>query len=850
MPQARDENGNIWEVDAQGNPVRLVQQASQQPPVDPSFPFQGPKAEADVQNTVLGNQGKAIDNQVEAGTAPTTIQTNQAPDGTMWKDPSRPDLGVIPIPGYDDSPKITGADRSAAIKGFTSSMELSKTIGALEERFKDGPGTTSGIYGGLDYLPLEENQRFDRAANASRGTVGEVLGFTGGQLNSAAEAEMNVGPFVPQSGDKDVTIEDSIQRLKDLQELGLKRSVAILGGIPDASGNIIPVPNDTPLNAMTIPRIIKSQGLKAAAFGSKTQGAPPPKGYQDEYDAFVARGGWSPEEYADFRASLDKKYFDDPVPNREAYINEATKFQERLGKGGTIDTTIPPTEEALDGVARFRNDIVNNPVGAFAANFADGVGMGGVSALTDGKMATLQDEQPAGALIGQMAGAIGGTALISKGAGLAASKFAPKLLGGGSKAQFGRDLATDVTYGSTYDGVVNGDPLSGAALAGVGTMGGQAVGKTLGAITGGVKLSPAVEYLKSRNIPLTTGQALGGVVKQAEDAATSIPVIGDMINARRLEGLQGLNRAAFDDTGAPIGFTPPSIGKQGARETGDAVSAAYDDATAGVYAPFDDPLLDDLESVTQRAGNLPKDRRRDLASVMDARIQPLADAGGMTGNQYQQAIRALKQTRNKPPSRFEGFEQDYKDAVTGTMGALEGSVRRSGGQRTISGLDSANASNRHFKTILDAQKRAKGGSASGENYTFTPSQLQAAGHATQNKFPGPRPFEDLADYGQEVLPNRIPDSGTGRRMMMGALGATALGGAQASDAYLETDIVNPYSGALATLALLGGTRGGQAFINKAITQRPELVQQLGNQIRRRKGLFGSAAVPIALRADD
>lgn len=37
MAQARDEAGNIWEVDAQGNPVRLIQAAGQQSP-QPSRP--------------------------------------------------------------------------------------------------------------------------------------------------------------------------------------------------------------------------------------------------------------------------------------------------------------------------------------------------------------------------------------------------------------------------------------------------------------------------------------------------------------------------------------------------------------------------------------------------------------------------------------------------------------------------------------------------------------------------------------------------------------------------------------------------------------------------------------------
>ena len=61
--------------------------------------------------------------------------------------------------------------------------------------------------------------------------------------------------------------------------------------------------------------------------------------------------------------------------------------------------------------------------------------------------------------------------------------------------------------------------------------------------------------------------------------------------------------------------------------------------------------------------------------------------------------------------------------------------------------------------------------------------------------------------------------------------------------------------ALATaLAVLGGTRGGQAAINKALFDRPEMVEKAVAQVRqsnnpllrRRRGLFGSAAVPMVM----
>ena len=69
MQQAIDEAGNIWNVDAQGNPVSYVGNANQQgggmqiKPADPARQYAGPQAQADLQARQLGNQ-------VDAAAAP------------------------------------------------------------------------------------------------------------------------------------------------------------------------------------------------------------------------------------------------------------------------------------------------------------------------------------------------------------------------------------------------------------------------------------------------------------------------------------------------------------------------------------------------------------------------------------------------------------------------------------------------------------------------------------------------------------------------------------------------------------------------------------------------------------
>jgi hypothetical protein len=80
--------------------------------------------------------------------------------------------------------------------------------------------------------------------------------------------------------------------------------------------------------------------------------------------------------------------------------------------------------------------------------------------------------------------------------------------------------------------------------------------------------------------------------------------------------------------------------------------------------------------------------------------------------------------------------------------------------------------------LADAVNQAKGTGG-----VFTPHQLnmkdaQSALKLTGNiaSASGNRPFADLAAAGQQVLPSKLGDSGTFKRMLVGGLATGALGG--------------------------------------------------------------------------
>lgn len=870
MPKGRDAAGNVWEydsLDAQGNPVnaRLMQAAAPQMPADPAFPYQGAQAQAQAANTGAEAQVNqaTIAAQIAAAEAEATIKQRQAqtaglPEGQQWN----PDgSGIATIPGYTRqglSPEV----RQNAIQAYTDADALDRAADEIEQRFREGPGATSGIRGLQDYLPTDANKVFNDAGQQARGYVKRALGFTGGEGNTVAESSALYDPYLPTAGDRDAQIEAKIRKLRELANDSRTKAVTTLGGRPDGNGNIIPLREEQP-NALTQLRIGNPQGLTAAPFGS-TQGGTttiPPEMTQ-ELDALTARlmqqngGRLDPQAYAREGSAIANKYGFDPGD----LAGWATGVNEYLDKGGkTVPSGAVIENRDLSGTEQFRNNLISNPVGAAAVGALDMGGFGGVTALAPEQMAALGEAQPLGMAVGQIGGSIAGTSALARGAKFLAARagsgVAPRLLGGGAGAQFGRNVAADAGYSGIYGGVTGEDPLESAAWGAAGSAGGQGVGRLASRAIGGVDLAPAVQFLRDRNIPMTVPQQLGGFAKSVEDKAISMPLLGDLIRARRTEGLDAFNREAFNEAGSPIGASVQNIGEEGVQALTDQIGDAYSGATQGMApVPLDDQFISDIQAVIARGEALPSDYRRTLGSILERRLAPATDMGELTGEGYQQATRGLKSSRAAADKLTPGFENDYRDAISAAMGALDEQILRGGQGEVISRLKAANAANRNMRTIEDAANRAAGGSETGTPFMFTPSQLQRAGMATERRFPGSRPFAELADAGQAVLPSRIPNSGTADRaaqmLLPGAiLGGGGLGALSGNDPQSVATGAGTGAGlsTAAMLALLaGGTKTGQRALQRAIIDRPATMKQLGRQIRNRTGLFGSASLPFVI----
>lgn len=141
--------------------------------------------------------------------------------------------------------EVTAPIRQQALTDFQSALDLAPIVDELEQKFNAGPGQTRGLSGLgsiIDRLPLPRNEAFDSASNKLRGFVKKAQGFTGGEGNTAAEAQMNIGAFIPSSKDYDTTTRQNLKALRGEQQRGMRSAVSVLGGIPDTNGQVTPVP--------------------------------------------------------------------------------------------------------------------------------------------------------------------------------------------------------------------------------------------------------------------------------------------------------------------------------------------------------------------------------------------------------------------------------------------------------------------------------------------------------------------------------------------------------------------------------------------------------------------------------
>lgn len=157
--------------------------------------------------------------------------------------------------------------------------------------------------------------------------------------------------------------------------------------------------------------------------------------------------------------------------------------------------------------------------------------------------------------------------------------------------------------------------------------------------------------------------------------------------------------------------------------------------------------------------------------------------------------------------------------------------------------DAAKKAFKRLSTLEDAVLRAKqtGG-------VFSPAQLGMADRASTVKFGGKHAaaagkgeFHEFQRNMQEVLPNKVPDSGSaGRAALLLAPSALAGAGAGVGAAAGDTGGGATTGLTLGTLLALAYSRAGQRALTASVLNRPNAARAAGSAVRKGAPLVGHA----------
>ncbi len=442
--------------------------------------------------------------------------------------------------------------------------------------------------------------------------------------------------------------------------------------------------------------------------------------------------------------------------------------------------------------------------------------------MTRAVMSGVQEENPGAYLAGQLVG--GG--LGAAGTGLAAGKLGlslgPKALAAIEGGVYGAGSADSDSFTDRAVGAGVG--------AGLGVLGNKVVGgvtKAGGAALAGLR-DKYGQLLNKSGVPMTIGEMVGGPLATLEQRYSQTPFLGKKVLTRQAEGVEGFNRAAFDDTLGHIGEKlDGDVAEPGIREAKQKIGSFYDDTVNGKVFQPDQTFTNNTNAILADLGdNVPDvgpNVVRDITKRIGDRLDP---ARPMTGPEWQSALKDIKRVGRdyKNHSMSEGINR----RITGLLGEFEDLAKRSEPD-IADNLDAANAAWRKYSIVKDAVRKNDTKAKS----IFTPEDLMGASADNAERFgargasaEGEHPFFDLAKAGANVLTPVTKSEGPMRFITP----ATATGTLAAGNWYFsghkdpvtgDVEGRDPVTSALLGLGALGAmgtpySKIAQKYIQKAL----------------------------------
>lgn len=365
---------------------------------------------------------------------------------------------------------------------------------------------------------------------------------------------------------------------------------------------------------------------------------------------------------------------------------------------------------------------------------------------------------------------------------------------------------------------------TGAALAPVVTTGMRGISNLISP-----NISDDARTLLNAGITPTPGQLLGGVAKETEESAGSIPVIGKFINNARGRALSDFNKATINKSLIPIGQSlseDTPAGNAAISEAEQKIGNVYKSILPNVTVGLDPQLQADIQAARGIAANAGRENQFDniIKDQVLSRFKPVGQGTSdmaMSGQEWQTAKSQLGDLIRRYASSTDADQGMLGDALSNVQASLHNGLARSN-PAYASEISKANASWALFKRLQDAA--AYGGKNT--EGVFTPAQLLSSIRKMDSSVDkgafarGNALLQNFAQAGQSVLGNTVPNSGTANR-----LGLQALGVGLGTLAYSG----HPEFAALGAAGVGGGaalySKPGIAALAAALSKRPEIFSQ-------------------------
>lgn len=345
------------------------------------------------------------------------------------------------------------------------------------------------------------------------------------------------------------------------------------------------------------------------------------------------------------------------------------------------------------------------------------------------------------------------------------------------------------------------------------------------------KLTPDVEKLVQSGVNLTPGQVMGGALRNIEDKLTSVPILGDAINYSRKKGYEEFNKAAYKQVLEPIGGKMPSVtGREGIDAVEKQLNNAYEKILPNINfkaTPEFNANIANLRSMVSQKLDpaLAKRFNYEIDNVIGSKLAP--KTGMMDGVAFKEAESELGTLAKQFKSSSVMSERDLGNAFAQAQAELRNSLNATNPQAKAE-LGNINKAWANFTRLQTA------GSKANTAEMFTPAQLAQAVRQMDTSTRkgavsrGNALMQDLSDAGVNVLPSKVPDSGTaGRLLTAGLLGG---GGTYAANEGFISPELALGAGAL-TLPYLPG---GRQAMTTMMTKRPDSAKLLADQLRQKQ----------------